>query len=113
MQRVQLEWQSNFHVIAGNPRAESAVMVLPAGESTGGPGNRHTHSDQWLYVAEGSGEAIVQQRSVPLQKGTLLLIERDEPHEIRNTGEAMLKTVNFYVPPAYRTVDQGHEPARD
>ena len=29
------------------------------------------------------------------------LIERGETHEIRNTGKEPLRTVNFYVPPAY------------
>jgi oxalate decarboxylase/phosphoglucose isomerase-like protein (cupin superfamily) len=36
-----------------------------------------------------------------LRAGTLLLIERGERHEIRNTGRALLRTLNWYVPPAY------------
>jgi hypothetical protein len=31
----------------------------------------------------------------------LLLIERGEAHEIRNTGDERLSTLNFYVPPVY------------
>jgi hypothetical protein len=30
-----------------------------------------------------------------------LLIERGDEHEIRNTGKEALRTINFYVPPAY------------
>jgi len=37
----------------------------------------------------------------------LLVIERGETHEIRCTGDAPLRTVNFYSPPAYR--DDGKE----
>jgi oxalate decarboxylase/phosphoglucose isomerase-like protein (cupin superfamily) len=33
---------------------------------------------------------------------TLLLIERGEAHEIRNTGRRPLRMLNFYIPPAYR-----------
>jgi mannose-6-phosphate isomerase-like protein (cupin superfamily) len=40
-------------------------------------------------------------RHVPLQAGTLVLIEHGDRHEIRNNGRAPLKTLNFYVPPAY------------
>ena len=40
----------------------------------------------------------------------LLLIERGERHEIRATGDAPLKTVNFYSPPAY-TATGGERPA--
>jgi len=32
----------------------------------------------------------------------LLLIEQGDRHEIRNTGRALLRTLNFYTPPAYR-----------
>ena len=38
-----------------------------------------------------------------LRDGTVLLIEKGDMHEIRNTGRALLKTLNIYVPPAYRT----------
>ena len=40
-------------------------------------------------------------------EGTLVLIGRGETHEIRNTGDAPLKTLNIYVPPAY--TDEGDE----
>jgi oxalate decarboxylase/phosphoglucose isomerase-like protein (cupin superfamily) len=31
-----------------------------------------------------------------------LLIERGRSHEIRNTGRELLRTLNIYVPPAYK-----------
>jgi hypothetical protein len=31
-----------------------------------------------------------------------MLIERRERHEVRNTGRGLLRTLNLYVPPAYR-----------
>lgn len=45
--------------------------------------------------------ATINRRPYPIGPGTLLLIERDDKHEIRNTGRALLKTLNLYVPPAY------------
>ena len=44
---------------------------------------------------------MVNKRSYSLSPGTLLLIEKGDEHEIRNTGRALLKTLNVYVPPAY------------
>ena len=38
---------------------------------------------------------------MPLKAGTLLVIERRERHEVRNTGRGLLKTLNFYYPPAF------------
>jgi mannose-6-phosphate isomerase-like protein (cupin superfamily) len=43
----------------------------------------------------------VNGRRVTLREGTLLLIEKGDTHEIRNSGRAMLKTLSIYVPPAY------------
>ena len=101
MQHKRLRLAKEFKVVIGNKRSQSAEMTLPPGASEGGPDNRHRGSDQWLFVISGKGVAIVENKRVRLQAGTVLLIERGETHEIRNTGTTSLKTVNFYVPPAY------------
>ena len=77
-------------------------MVLAPGDAEGGADNRHRGADQWLYVLSGSGEAIVDGHRHKLRAGSLLLIERKEQHQIRNSGRGLLRTLNFYVPPAYR-----------
>jgi mannose-6-phosphate isomerase-like protein (cupin superfamily) len=54
-----------------------------------------------LFVVEGRGEALVKNRRYKLVPGSLMLIERGERHEIKNVGRTLLRTLNFYVPPAY------------
>lgn len=76
-------------------------MVIPAGDSEGGPGNRHRGADQWLLVLSGKGSVTLGRRRHALRAGTLVLIERGVTHEIRNTGRTPLRTFNLYVPPAY------------
>lgn len=76
-------------------------MTLGPGDCEGGADNRHRGADQWLFVSSGKGAAIVNGRRVPLKAGSLLLIERGDRHEIRNTGRTRLETLNVYVPPAY------------
>lgn len=77
-------------------------MVIAPGESEGGPDNRHRGADQWLFVVSGIGRATVNGRKRALRKGSLLLIERGERHEIENTSrKEPLVTINFYVPPAF------------
>ena len=110
MQRKQLRLQKSFQVALGNKRSQAAEMVLPPGESEGGSDNRHRGADQWLFVVSGTGQAIVNRHRYPLKAGTLLLIERGDTHEIKNSGRADLVTVNFYVPPAY-TADGEELPA--
>lgn len=77
-------------------------MVLAPGDAEGGADNRHRGADQWLYVLSGNGEAIIDGRRHKLRAGSLLLIERKEKHQVRNSGRGLLRTLNFYVPPAYR-----------
>jgi mannose-6-phosphate isomerase-like protein (cupin superfamily) len=56
-----------------------------------------------LFVVSGTGVAIVNGRRIRLRAGSLVLIEKGNIHEIRNTGRTRLATVNVYVPPAYRS----------
>jgi mannose-6-phosphate isomerase-like protein (cupin superfamily) len=101
MKRASLRFGSGFRVTGGNRRSQAATMTLAPGDSEGGPDNRHRGADQWLFVESGSGVAVVNGRRVPLRKGSLVLIERGERHEISNTGRTPLKTLNIYLPPAY------------
>jgi mannose-6-phosphate isomerase-like protein (cupin superfamily) len=102
MKHARLKGDKDFGVALGNRRSQAAEMVLAAGKSEGSSDNRHVNSDQWLYVVSGMGTAIIKGKRYLLQSGTLVLIERGDTHEIRNTGRSNLRTLNVYVPPAYR-----------
>jgi mannose-6-phosphate isomerase-like protein (cupin superfamily) len=99
---VRLPLRRGFHVGTTHGKIQAATMNLNPGDKEGGPENRHRGSDQWLFVIEGTGLAILEGRRKPLRAGTLLVIERGTAHEIRNTGKSLLKTLNLYNPPAYR-----------
>jgi mannose-6-phosphate isomerase-like protein (cupin superfamily) len=101
MKKAQLRFRKGFRIVAGNRRAQAATMTIAPGDCEGGPDNRHRGADQWLFVESGSGTAMVDGRRHSLRAGTLLLIERGNRHEIRNTGRGPLRTLNVYVPPAY------------
>ncbi len=101
MQRKTLRSAKGFRVTLGNLRSQAAEMILPPGDREGGPKNRHRGADQWLYVVSGTGTARVNGKRYGLRAGTLMLIEHGDEHEIRNTGEEKLVTLNIYVPPAY------------
>jgi mannose-6-phosphate isomerase-like protein (cupin superfamily) len=101
-----LRFGKGFSVAMSNKRGQAATMVIPPGDSEGGPDNRHRGADQWLFVLSGTGRAIVGRRTHRLNSGSLLLIERGRTHEIKNTGRRPLKTLNVYIPPAYRADGQ-------
>jgi mannose-6-phosphate isomerase-like protein (cupin superfamily) len=93
--------RKEFAVLATARSAQAAMMVLPPGESTGEVQNEHPKSEQWLYVVSGTGQATVNKRKVQLGPQSLLLIEKGEAHQIKNTGKQPLVTLNVYAPPAY------------
>lgn len=101
MKRKHLRFGRGFRVATGNRRSQAAEMVIAPGQTEGDGANRHRGADQWLYVVSGRGAAHVNGRRFALRAGSLLLIERGDEHEIRNTGRAPLRTLNVYVPPAY------------
>jgi len=101
MQHKHLQFGHGFRVLMGDRHSQAAQMTLGAGETEGGPDNRHQGSDQWLFVVSGTGWATVEKDRIELREGTLLLIQRGDRHEIRNTGDMPLRTLNVYVPPAY------------
>jgi mannose-6-phosphate isomerase-like protein (cupin superfamily) len=107
MKSIDVGYAKGFRVLIGDGRSQAASMVIQAGGKEGGPDNRHSGADQWLYVESGTGVAIVNGEMVELGAGSLVLIERGEHHEIRNTGKDPLRTLNFYVPRAYD--DDGDE----
>jgi mannose-6-phosphate isomerase-like protein (cupin superfamily) len=101
MSQKHLRFGKGFSVALSNKRAQGATMVIEPGDCEGGPDNKHRGADQWLYVLSGRGRAIVGRQKHALRAGSLLLIERGTTHQITNTGRTALKTLNFYVPPAY------------
>ena len=101
MQHKHLQFGLGFRVILGDVHSQAAQMTLAPGKTEGGPDNKHRGADQWLYVVSGSGEAVIDGERIELREGTLTLIQRGDKHEIRNTGQEPLRTLNVYVPPAY------------
>ena len=71
----------------------------PSGTSDDHSSNKHPHSEQWLFVMAGSGEAAIGKlcvlRRVKLKQHSLLVIEKGEMHQIVNTGRKLLRTINL------------------
>lgn len=112
MHSRHLRFGKGFRPLFALRQVQAAQMVLAPGECEGGPDNVHRGADQWLYVVSGTGLAIVDGARRALRAGSLLVIERGEHHEIRNTGSTPLRTLNLYAPPAYRDDGEPLPPGR-
>lgn len=94
--------RESFKILAQTRAVQAAVMTLGPGDDTGEPDNEHPDSEQWLLVLAGTGRAKVGRRTAALKEGSLLVVERGETHQVKNTGRRPLVTLNFYAPPAYK-----------
>ena len=112
MRSKTLRFGKGFRVAFEVRKAQAAEMVIAPGGSEGGTDNRHRGADQWLFVVSGSGVATVEGKRVPLRAGKLLVIEKGERHDVRNTGRTLLKTLNFYYPPAFDAEGDPKGPGR-
>jgi mannose-6-phosphate isomerase-like protein (cupin superfamily) len=100
--------RERFAVLVKTANAQAATMTLAPGTSGNeGSANEHAWAEQWLYVVSGRGSARVARRTIALREGSLLVIQKREPHIIRAAPRSRLVTFNIYVPPAY---DEQGEP---
>jgi mannose-6-phosphate isomerase-like protein (cupin superfamily) len=113
MRHKTLDFAEGFRVSFTVREGQAAEMTIAPGDSEGGPDNRHRGPDQWLYVVGGEGVAIVEGKEQPLRRGSLLVVEHGERHEIRNTGASPLQTLNFYYPPAFDRDGEPMWPGKD
>ena len=74
MQKKTLGFESGFRVAAEVRELQAAEMVLEPGDCEGGEDNHHRGADQWLFVVEGKGVAVVDGTPVDLAPGVLLVI---------------------------------------
>jgi mannose-6-phosphate isomerase-like protein (cupin superfamily) len=99
--------RGEFELLKTTRHLQAVMMTLrPGGTSDDEPSNEHSSSEQWLFVVAGSGEAVIGKkrgrlRRIKIVENSLLLIEKGELHQIKNTGRRNLRTINFYAPPAY------------
>jgi mannose-6-phosphate isomerase-like protein (cupin superfamily) len=94
--------RKSFAVLHRTRSSQAATMTLtPGTESTESSPNEHAWAEQWMYVVSGRGTARIGGRTVALEPGSLVLIEKREPHVIKARPRSRLVTVNIYVPPAY------------
>jgi quercetin dioxygenase-like cupin family protein len=91
-----------FAVLLESGAVQAASMNFKPGETSGEFGNEHPRAEQWLYVISGVGTVRFGKRRRTIKEGSLILIPRGEPHHVLNTApRGVLRTLNFYTPPAY------------
>jgi quercetin dioxygenase-like cupin family protein len=70
--------------------------VSPPGGGT--PPHQHANEDEVIYIVEGEAELMAGGKTVRAKVGSLALLPKGVPHQVRNGGEGTLRTMTFIVP---------------
>lgn len=95
------ESNSWFAVMQTGELAQTAVITIGPGESSGPKENEHPRSEQVLYLVEGELHAEVGDRSFIMRAGDATIVARKVPHRFTNRTREPALTFNVYTPPAY------------
>ena len=90
-----------FEVLQTTKRAQTVVMTLKPGKSSGSEPEGHKKSDQVLLVLEGEVEGEIEAKTVTLREGDVIVIPAGTRHKFSNRGSADAVTFNTYSPPEY------------
>ncbi len=74
----------------GAPHFYLRVFEISPGGYT--PLHRHAWEHE-IYVLSGEGEMVQEEGSSPVRPGTVVFIPGEELHQVRNTGELLLRFI--------------------
>jgi len=78
--------------------------LIPVGSQT----DYHTHDrGELIYVVQGEGVIICEGKKVQIKEDVAMWIPKGEKHQIKNTGEGLLKLATVFVPPY--TAEENYE----
>jgi mannose-6-phosphate isomerase-like protein (cupin superfamily) len=86
-------------VLLTGTNMQIVVMTIPPGEEIGE--ETHEHGDQMLFFVDGSGEAVLEGDSNPVEAGHLVFVPAGTLHNFVNTGDEPLRIVTAYAPPEH------------
>ena len=90
-----------FSVLQTSIKAQTAVMILDPGQSSGAEAEAHENSEQVLVVLEGEVLAELDGQERTLAVGDVILIPAGTPHKFTNKSQQRCVTFNTYSPPEY------------
>lgn len=98
------EW---FEVLQTTKRAQTAMMTLAPGASTGDKAEAHESSDQVLLMLDGELSGEVGSERPHLKKDDVLIVPAGVKHRFTNNGDVPAVTFNVYSPPEYPAETKG------
>jgi mannose-6-phosphate isomerase-like protein (cupin superfamily) len=99
LERVAVENEAFRRVLHTSPFLEVQLLSLQIQEEVG---TKVHDSDDFYFVVQGTGQAVVDGRTTDLRPGCCVLSPAGTPYNIINTGPIALKALALSTPPHHR-----------
>jgi len=76
------------------------LMALKPGEEIGE--EVHNDRDQFFRVEKGKGEIVIDGKASRIKSDFAMIVPAGARHNVRNTGEKVLRLYTLYAPPEHR-----------
>ena len=86
-------------VLYTGPYIQLVIMSIPPGEEIGE--EVHEKGDQFIRVEAGSGEFVLDGKSVPARDGESTVVPQGVKHNVINNGSTPLQLYVIYSPPEH------------
>lgn len=95
--KATAENQDFRHVLFTGAKSQLVVMSIVPGGEVGQ--ETHQHVEQTLYFQSGTGEAILDGKTTPIEPGDVVVVTPGTQHNFLNTGKVPMKIFTTYAPP--------------
>lgn len=86
-------------VVYTGPHLQLVLMALQPGEDIGE--EVHETVDQFFRIESGQGEVLIDGRKTGIESESAVLVPAGARHNIRNTGDTVLRLYTLYAPPQH------------
>lgn len=94
------EKNSDFrHVLYTGKNMQLVLMALKPGEDIGE--EVHTDVDQFFRVEKGKGVVTIDGKKTKIESDTGIIVPAGARHNVKNTGDKMLRLYTIYSPPEH------------
>ncbi len=99
IEKETLENENFRKVLYTAKHSQLVLMSLLPGEEIGAEVH---HLDQFLRVEAGSGMAVLNGESYPVEDGSAIVVPAGAEHNVVNTGETAMKLYTIYSPAEHK-----------
>ncbi len=91
-----MRWLASEGSLPAKNLSVCVIRVMPG--ETVRPAHSHPHSEELIYIINGSGKVMIENEVGLVRAGSAVLFEQGKIHMLKNTGDTEMKVICFFAP---------------